>query len=77
MTLREWLESRSISRSDLIATLRVSARSVDGWLKRETSPRLEEAIKIYEITKGAVGYAEMTAVPQKLRRGLSSEQAAQ
>lgn len=77
MTLREWLESRSISRSDLIAALRVSARSVDGWLKRETSPRLEEAIKIYEITKGAVGYAEMTAIPRHLHRGSSSERAAQ
>lgn len=77
MTLREWIESRSISRSDLIATLRVSSRSVDGWLKREFSPRLEEAIKIHEITKGAVSYAEMTAIPAKLRRGLSSDQAAQ
>lgn len=77
MTLREWIESRSISRSDLIATLRVSSRTVDGWLKREFSPRLEEAIKVHELTKGLVSYAELTAIPYKLRRGRTSDQAAQ
>lgn len=77
MTLKEWMRTRAISRSDLAVAMRVSGRSVEKWQARVVSPRLEEAIKIYEITEGAVGYAEMTAVPRKLRRWLASEQAAQ
>lgn len=78
MTLKEWLKSRSIGHMELAADFGVALRTVYEWTERSRSPRLEIAVKIVERSEGAITYPELLAWRgKKLRRGLSSGQAAQ
>lgn len=54
MRLGEWLETNERSAAWLARQLEVSRETVSAWIAGDFSPSVERAVKIEEITGGAV-----------------------
>lgn len=55
MTLKEYIKSGTTDITTMAYTLGVSEGAVHKWVYEQRRPNLETALKIVQITKGAVG----------------------
>jgi predicted transcriptional regulator len=68
MTLCEWVEKNEIRVQDLAASLGVTRAAAYRWINRESSPSLETAVKIHDLTFGAVGFKDLLATQKNQKQ---------
>lgn len=62
MTLREYLKRESLSLTDFAARLGVPITTAHGYVSAKRTPALHVAVKIEDITAGAVTVRDLSAM---------------
>lgn len=62
MTLADYLEKTKTDRSDFAAEIEVSEAYLSRLVNRKRNPSFEISMRIFNTTKGAVTFPEMTAI---------------
>lgn len=66
MTLKEWLTYVDINQADVARMTGVTAVNVNGYYHRRVTPTLRIAIKLHNLSYGAVSFVDMLAIKKEV-----------